>query len=145
MALSYAEASYELGQEDIAREWVNRIRFRAGMPAIDDSGQALLDRIRNERRLELVYEEHRYHDARRWLQGEVIGRGIQAVNIRATLKPGQSPNVPYRHDESVYDYSYEVFDETSNESRVWDNKMYYRPISRDEINRNSSLVQNPGY
>ena len=145
MALSYAEASFELGQEDIARDWINRIRFRAGMPAIDDTGDALLERIRNERRLELVYEEHRYHDARRWLIGEELGRGIQAVNIRATLKPGMSPNVPYRHDESVYDYSYEVFENTENETRVWDNKMYYRPISRDEINRNSLLVQNPGY
>ncbi|WP_439557896.1 RagB/SusD family nutrient uptake outer membrane protein, partial [Dyadobacter sp.] len=24
-------------------------------------------------------------------------------------------------------------------------KMYFRPFSRDEINRNAKLVQNPGY
>ncbi len=145
MALSYAEASLELGQEQEARDWINRIRFRAGMPAINDSGDALRQRIRNERRIELVYEEHRYHDGRRWMIGDMLGRGIQAINIIATLKPGASPHVPYRHDKSRYDYSYEVFDNTENETRIWDDKMYYRPISRDEINRNSQLVQNPGY
>ena len=145
MALSYAEASAELGQEQEARDWINRIRFRVGMPAINDSGDDLMARIRNERRLELVYEEHRFYDARRWLMGEVIGRGVQAINVIGTLKPGATPHVPYRHDKDVYDYTYEVFDNTENETRVWVNKMYYRPISRDEINRNDQLVQNPGY
>jgi hypothetical protein len=145
MALIYAEASIELGQEAEARNWINRIRFRAGMPAINDSGDALMARLRNERRIELAYEEHRYHDGRRWMIGDQLGRGIQAINIKATLKPGQTPHVPYRHDKSKYDYTYEVFENTDNETRVWNDKMYFRPISRDEINRNNKLVQNPGY
>ncbi len=145
MALSYAEAAALTGDEDSARDWINRIRFRAGLPATDASGADLLALIQNERRIELVYEEHRYHDARRWLMGEELGRGIEAVNIFADLKPGATPHVPYRFDKEVYDYRYEVFSETSNESRVWDNKMYHRPISRDEINRNDKLIQNPGY
>ncbi len=145
MALSYAEASAELGQEDEARLWTNRIRFRAGMPAIDDSGDALLDRIRNERRLELAYEEHRYHDGRRWMIGPMLGRGIQALDVTAMLKSGETPHEPYRFDPEKYDYIYEVFENTDNESRVWVDKMYYRPISRDEINRNDQLIQNPGY
>ena len=77
--------------------------------------------------------------------GEELGRQIEAINVVATLKSGASPHVPYRHDKSVYDYSYEVFENTEIESRVWRNKMYYRPISRDEINRNPLLEQNPGY
>ena len=32
--LNYVEASIELGQEDEARTWLNKIRFRAGMPAV---------------------------------------------------------------------------------------------------------------
>ncbi len=145
MALIYAEASIELGQEAEARTWINKIRFRAGMPGINDSGDALKQRLRNERRIELAYEEHRYHDGRRWMIGDQLGRGIKAINVTATLKPGKTPHVPYRHDKSVYDYKYEVFDNTENETRVWNDKMYFRPISRDEINRNNLLVQNPGY
>ena len=146
VVLNYVETLLETGDEATARDWLNRIRFRAGMPAIDDSGAALLERYRNERRVELVYEEHRYHDARRWLIApETLGRGAEAMNVRATLKAGQSPHVPYRYDPAVYDYSYEVFINTDVETRTWLDRMYYRPISRDEVQRNAQLVQNPGY
>jgi hypothetical protein len=70
---------------------------------------------------------------------------VKAINVYADLKPGATPHVPYRNDKNVYDYRFEVFDNTQNETRVWNNKMYYRPVSRDEINRNNLLVQNPGY
>jgi len=146
VVLNYVEALLETGDEATARDWLNKIRYRAGMPAIDDSGAALVERYRNERRLELVYEEHRYHDARRWLIAPTtLGRGAKAMNVRATLKAGQSPHVPYRYDPAVYDYSYEVFDNTDVETRTWLDRMYYRPISRDEVQRNASLMQNPGY
>ena len=36
-------------------------------------------------------------------------------------------------------------DNNDNETRTWDDKMYFMPISRDEINRNNLLIQNPGY
>ncbi len=145
MVLIYVEASIELGQEGPARDWLNKIRFRAGMPAVNDSGDALMERLMNERRVELAYEEHRYHDGRRWMIGSELGRGIKAINVTATLKPGATPHVPYRYDKSVYNYTYTVYDNTENETRTWNDKMYFRPISRDEINRNAKLVQNPGY
>jgi hypothetical protein len=65
--------------------------------------------------------------------------------VRATLKPGMQPRVPYQYDPTVYDYTYTVTDNTENESRNWVDAMYYRAISRDEINRNELLVQNPGF
>ena len=146
MVLNYVEASIELGEEDEARSWLNRIRFRAGMPAIDDTGDALRDRYRNERRIELAYEEHRYHDVRRWLIAEETqGQLIETIDIRADLKPGQQPRVPYKYDPTVYDYQYSVVENTENETRRWVDKMFYRPIDRDELNRNPALVQNPGY
>jgi hypothetical protein len=145
MVLNYAEACIELGQDAEAQTWLNKIRFRAGMPAITETGDALRQRLRNERRIELAYEEHRYHDGRRWMIGDQLGRGVKAIDIQAKLKPGKSPLVPYRHDKTVYDYTYTVYDNTENETRVWNDKMYYRPISRDEINRNALLKQNPGY
>ena len=146
MALSYAEAAIETGEEDEARTWINRIRFRAGMPATSASGADLMKLLRNERRVELAYEEHRYHDARRWMIAPTtLGSGIKAIDVKATLKPGATPHSPYRHDKAVYNYTYTVVDNTENEVRSWDDKMYYRPISRDEINRNTLLVQNPGF
>lgn len=146
VVLNYAEACIELGEEAEAKAWLNKIRFRAGMPAITDSGAALKERYRNERRVELAYEEHRYHDARRWMIApSTLGQGIKAITVQAKLKPGATPHSPYRYDKSVYDYTYTVVDNTENETRTWVDKMYYRPISRDEINRNDKLVQNPGY
>ncbi len=146
MVLNYVEASIELGDEATARTWLNKIRFRAGMPAITDAGAALKDRYRNERRVELAYEEHRYHDARRWMIAPTtVGRGIKAIKVTATLKPGQAANVPYRYDKTKYNYVYTVVDNTENETRVWNDKMYFRPISKDEVSRNSKLTQNPGY
>ena len=146
MVLNYVEASIAVGDEAEARNWLNKIRFRSGMPAITDAGAALVDRYRNERRIELAYEEHRYHDARRWMiPATTVGRGIKAINITAKLKAGKSPLVPYRHDKTVYDYTYAPVDNTENETRKWLDKMYYRPIDRNEMNKNNKLVQNPGY
>jgi hypothetical protein len=146
IAFNYIEASIEVGDEAEARNWLNKIRFRAGMPAVTDAGAALKNRYRNERRVELVYEEHRYHDARRWvIAPTTVGRGIKAVNIEAKLKSGATPNVPYKYDKTKYTYTYTPVDNTENETRKWNDKMYFRPISRDEINRNAKLIQNPGY
>ena len=145
MAFIFAEANLELGNEAEARNWLNKIRFRSGMPAITDAGPALRTRLQNERRIELVYEEHRYHDGRRWMIGDQLGRPIQAITVTATLKPGKTAHSPYKYDATVYDYKYTVFNNTENELRVWRDKMYFRPISRDEMNRNKKLIQNPGY
>jgi len=146
MVLNYAEACIELGEDAEARDWLNKIRFRAGIPAITESGAALKSRYRNERRIELVYEEHRYHDARRWMvPAQTIGRGIKAIKVTATLNPGKSALVPYRFDKTVYKYTYTVVDNTENETRTWKDQMYYRAISRDEISRNNKLVNNPGF
>ena len=148
IVLNYVEACIELGEETEARTWLNKIRFRAGMPAITDAGDALRTRYRNERRLELVYEEHRYHDARRWMiPAQTVGRGIKAIKVTSTIKPGKSALVPYRFDKTVYNYTYTPVDNTENETRKWDDKMYYRPISRDEVKRNAKLEgkNNPSY
>jgi hypothetical protein len=146
VVLNYIEACLATGDEAEARNWLNKIRYRAGMPAVLDAGTVLVDRYRNERRIELVYEEHRYYDARRWMIPQTtVGRGIKTIKVNATLKAGQSYLVPYRYDKNVYNYTYTVVDNTENETRVWNDKMYYRPIAKDEITKNEKLVQNPGY
>ncbi len=144
--LNYVEASIELGQEDEARAWLNQIRFRVGLPAVTESGDALRARYRNERRIEMAYEEQRFHDVRRWMIArETLGRQANGISITGTLKPGQSLSV-YRYDPQVYNYVYRVVDmDPGKENRTWQDKMYFIPLHRDEINRNGNLVQNPGY
>src|SRR5699024_667902 len=67
--LNYAEAQYHLGNPAVAREYVNRVRNRADMPNLNAGlvGHDLLDRIRHERKIELVFEGHRFWDIRRWM------------------------------------------------------------------------------
>ncbi|MDF9794929.1 hypothetical protein OKW21_000192 [Catalinimonas alkaloidigena] len=144
--LNYAEASIELGQDAEAREWLNKIRFRAGMPAITATGDELMNQYRNERRVELVYEEHRFHDARRWMIAEeTLGQQPQIILIEGTLKPGANVTL-YQYNPDNYDYTYTVADlDPGFENRQWLDKMYFMPFERDEINRNEALVQNPGY
>lgn len=144
--LNYIEACIELGEENEAKIWLNKIRFRAGMPAITDSGQALKDRYRNERRIELAYEEHRYFDARRWMiANETLGRKVTYISIFGSLKAGKTVNI-YSYNTDNYTYSYTVNTiDPGIENRSWNDKMYFTSFHRDEINRNTKLVQNPGY
>ena len=62
--LNYAEAMNELGGPDYkitgrptAREALNQVRAAANMPLIEDTGEAFTKRLRNERRIELAFEE----------------------------------------------------------------------------------------
>ncbi|GAB3008295.1 RagB/SusD family nutrient uptake outer membrane protein [Niabella terrae] len=143
---NYAEACIELGQDAEARLWLNRIRYRSGMPAIADAGTALKNRFRNEKRIEMSFEEQRYHDARRWMIAPAtLGRKLTFINIVGAFKPGKQLSAPYRHDETIYNYTYTPVTDQAHENRKWVNKMYFAPISRDEMNKNTSLVQNPGY
>src|SRR3546814_4246269 len=68
--------------------WLNRIRFRSGMPAITETSQvALRARYRHERRIEMAYEEHRYHDTRRWMIAkETLGRDLTYKIGRASCR-----------------------------------------------------------
>ncbi|MGJ1435597.1 RagB/SusD family nutrient uptake outer membrane protein [Sphingobacterium siyangense] len=146
--LNYVEACIELGEENEAKIWLNKIRFRAGMPAISTSetGTALKARYRNERRIELAYEEHRFFDARRWMiASETLGRKANIINITGTLKAGKNVTL-YQYNPENYTYTYAVSNiDPGIENRSWDDKMYFTSIHRDEINRNTKLIQNPGY
>lgn len=143
---NYAEALIELGDDATARTWLNKIRFRAGMPALTESGDALRQRLRNEKRIEMYLEEQRYHDTRRWMIAPTtLGRKANGININGTLKAGKNVTL-YKYDPSNYDYTYKVFEiDPGKENRAWLDKQYYLPIHRDEMNRNNKLVQNPGY
>jgi hypothetical protein len=144
--LNYVEACIELGEDAEARAWLNKVRFRSGMPAVTESGSALRDRYRNERRVEMAFEEQRYHDARRWMiASSTLGNKVQIINVIGTLKAGKTVTL-YKYDPTSYDYQYKVVAmDPGKENRAWADKMFFLPIHRDEMNRNKNLVQNPGY
>jgi len=138
--LNYAEASIELGDYNDARDALNKIRKRAYMPTFDGSvtGEDLKKEYRNERRIEMALEGHRFFDVRRWM----IAPDVMNENVKAIVITAEATD---RADRSTYEnYTYEV-EEIGPGNRSWEDKMYFQPIPKDEMNRNKNLEQNPGY
>ncbi len=131
--LNYAEACIELGEDAEARKYINMVRTRAGLPGVTESGAALRGRYRNERRIELAYEDHRFFDVRRWVIGPDAYGLLYKANVTYKLLPDKTT-------AAVPTIFHEVLEE-----RAWLDKAYFFPILRDEINKNSKLLQNPGY
>lgn len=154
MYLVAAEASVELNELDEAVKYLDALRGRIGIKdtksALTARGQAynqenMREFVRHERRVELAYEESRYYDVRRWMIApETNSKELTGILVFARLKPGKTAYKPYIHNEDTWDYHYYVQSLSFRENRRWDNKMYFAPISRDEMNRNPNLVQNPG-
>ena len=131
--LNYAEASLGLGQETEAKAYLNMIRKRAGMPDITASGAALLSQLRNERSIELAFEDHRYFDVRRWMTAPQAYQDGKGISIRQKTDAAGTPT-----DLPTYSI-------INAQSRAWNPRFYFFPIKLDEINRNKKLIQNPLY
>ena len=129
--LNQAEILFELNTTDTdghdALWYVNQIRSRAGMPVY-----ASLDRekIRHERRIELVFEGNRYFDTRRWMIYDQIMRKGQ-YGITVTKQPDGS-------------FTHELFG-IWNVTGAYDTKMLWWPIPQTEIDKNPALEQTPGW
>ncbi len=136
--LNYAEASIELNELGDAVTALNQIRRRAGMPEFSGGldQTTLRQEYRSERRVEMAFEEQRFFDARRWMIApQVLNKDAFGINIFAN---GASPT----NRSTWTNYRYETH---SIQRRAWDDKMYFMPIPRDELNRNPMLSQNPGF
>lgn len=142
--LNYAEALNE-AQGTAAMPQVlaaiNLIRTRTGvaMPALQTTNPTgngyvaptqaeIRKRIRNERRVELCFEEQRFYDVRRWKEGETTFNkpvtGMRITQVTPTT------------------FTYTPF---TVENRVFTARNYLYPISQNELNRSPRLGQNPGY
>jgi len=136
--LNYAEASIHLGDYAAARNAIDKIRHRAGMPKLKSSltGSKLMSAYRNERRVEMAFEEHRFWDIRRWMIApKVMNQDAEGIDISA--------NATNRADRSTYyNYNYKVM---TYQKRKWRDKMYFYPIPQSEMNKDPKLKQNPGY
>jgi hypothetical protein len=64
--LNAAEAAFELGQTDVAANYMNQVRARAGLTIPLTAGDITFDRIVHERRVELAFEGHTLFDMKRW-------------------------------------------------------------------------------
>ncbi|NEW84186.1 MAG: RagB/SusD family nutrient uptake outer membrane protein [Mariniphaga sp.] len=132
--LDYAEALNEAqgGPLTAAYDAVNTIRVRSGQPILPTglTQAQFRDRVRNERAIELFFEDHRLWDTRRWLIADQDGiMNGNFYGLKVYLNPSL-PNLRY----SVY-----VF-----EVRTFPRKMYLHPWLRNEVLK-GYLVQNPGW
>lgn len=138
--LNYAEAAAEAGYLTEATLAVNEIRSRVNMPELPLSlpQDELIQRIRNERRVELALEENRYFDVRRWTlpSGDLseTDRWITAVEI-------------IRNEDGTYTYGRRTVREV--ERKNYTNKFLWVPIPLNEANRLQSITgmnwQTPGW
>lgn len=128
--LNYAECCIELGEDAEARRYINMIRQRANMPALSDdiTGDSLRQRYRDERNIELAYEQNRFFDIRRWMIAPKVIKNAQGIDIRHNRNSSQP-----------------VYTIKEVQKRSWNNKNYLLPILLDEIQKNDKLIQNPGY
>lgn len=133
--LNYAEAMNEAyGPDDpynyslTAVDAMNMIRARAGLPGYDGAmtKEAVRKEIREERRVELAFENHRFWDIRRWKIGNETSQ-IKGMTITI-------------NEDSTFNYQEKVV-----ENRTWDPKMNLYPIPQNEIFKNSNLNQNEGW
>lgn len=129
--LNYAEAALALGKISEALDAVNQIRTRAGIAQLTSID---VDKIRQERRVELAFEGHRYWDLRRWrIAEDVLSRNMcglkfildyttRKFRIQKVEKIDGATNTPlFRHEN------------------------YYFPLTHVRTNQNPNLVENPGY
>lgn len=130
--LNYVEACIELGEDAEARTYLNMVRRRAGMPETNESGAALKARYRNERRVELAFEDQRYFDVRRWMIAPEVYTDALGVEIRDKMVGNKPAGTP-------------TFKVIEVQERAWNNRGYLLPIKIEELNRNSRLLQNPLY
>ncbi len=136
--LNAAEAAVEMGMDGLAQNYIEPIRVRAGLTQNvrleSYSGIALRNRIRNERKIEMAFEDQRYWDVRRWRIAEEA-LSVQIKGIRSL-----------RHIDNLGEetFSYEIINAESQPMR-FDQRHYYLPIGQDRVNNNPKLIENPGY
>ena len=109
-----------------AREAVNAIRKRAGMPNIASCPKdEFLKAVKHERRVEMAFEGQRFWDLRRWKD---LGETKTIYAVRITKQ------------NDVLDYEKQVLD-----TRDISDKLYFYPIANSELFKNKKLKQNPGW
>lgn len=99
------------------------------MPPVNVNGEELRKKIYHERKIELVFEGHRFFDVRRWKIASITENNNLKRMVIEKLDDGSK--------------KYEV---KELEKRSFNEMHYYLPIPRDEVDKShGSLTQNDGY
>lgn len=142
--LSYAEAANELsGPSAEIYDYLDQIRQRVGMPAVDRTKYATKDKlrelIRRERTVELAGEGLRRADIIRWQEdGKMLAEKVlngDLLRITGTVNMNESDPTMRAKVTGT-----EVI-----ESRSFSSRNRYLPIPQSSIDKNPNLKQNTGY
>jgi starch-binding outer membrane protein, SusD/RagB family len=137
MLLNHAEAINETGQTALAYPKIIELRKRAGIePGADNlyglkanmTKEEMRAVVQNERRIELAFEDQRWHDIRRWKTAMAVGNAFN--NTMVITKVGNN-------------YTYQVT--PSSRRHNFRPEMYLLPIPNDEVRKMPKMVQNPGW
>jgi len=143
--LNAAEAAFELGQITVALPLINALRERAGFPANSlDASTLTLSRLRNERRVELAFEDHRIWDLKRWRIGHVIwtGNTTNPDNMMYALYPYRiiRPGDATRDGKYVF---VKLVAPRFRAPRFFQMNNYYSTIPQSAIDNNPLIIKNP--
>lgn len=144
--LNYAEIQIALGNENLAREYINKVREResVSMPAITSTGEELVREYKNERAVELHLEDSRFFDLMRWKDAP----GNVDLNPIRGLTEVTMDWTGAEEGDLIGTLNYTYGEITAADPRTsWPGDYYYRlPIPREEVQRsNNNVAQNPGY
>lgn len=140
--LNAAEAAFELGQQAEALTYLNTLRQRAGYPP-GSLTTLTREKIRDERRVELAFEDHRVWDLKRWRIAHVLWNGLpESTTANAWAL------YPYRVDRPGHpDHGKFVYDKIratrQTAPRYFRIGNYYTEIPSGVVTSNPSIVRNP--
>lgn len=140
--LNAAEAAYELGDQGTALGYVQQLRARAGFAPVSLAALTI-DRLRNERRVELAFENHRLWDLKRWRIAHEVWNGdrmsptaqLYALWPYRVVRPGD-----VRDGQYVF---VEMPAPRVSVPRFFRLGNYYSAISDAIISANPKIVKNP--
>ena len=139
--LNAAEAAFELGQGE-GLGYVNLLRQRAGFPA-NSLSTLSMDIIRNERRVELAFEDHRYFDLKRWRLAHLVWDGSENdPNAVVTGLYGYRISRPGHPDNGKFIYE-RIRPSRFRRARFFRLANYYSSIDQAVLNNNPKIVRNP--
>jgi starch-binding outer membrane protein, SusD/RagB family len=129
--LNRAEAAVELGNTGDALTDINLIRDRAGATLYTS---ITLAQVRNERCMELAFENQYYWDLKRWRTADVV---LDKAHFK-----GLMPYYVFDENKFIFLAEPELF----NREYTFPKQDYYEPIPGGEIANNPNLLpNNPGY
>lgn len=139
--LNAAEAAFELNLPE-ATNHINTLRERAGFPA-NSITNLTIDIIRNERRVELAFEDHRYFDLKRWRIAHELWDGntsnpnamLYALYAYRIVHPGSPNNGKYVFEKLVAPRFVNP--------RYFQMGNYYSSIATSVMTNNPKIIPNP--